>query len=191
MSTLSLILAAVLLQAAAPQKMEIVEGNPASPVKVQIFEDLQCSDCAAFRRLLDEKILPRFGKQVAFVHRDFPLPKHGWARQAAMAGRWVYERNAEAGILFRQQILAEQNNISVESLPKWLLEFAARNKLDEKGILDSVKDARLAAAVERDYQSAVGRGISKVPTVYTAGVPLVETILFDDLVRAIENALTK
>lgn len=191
MKTLILIAAAVLLQAAAPQKMEIVEGNPASPVKVQIFEDLQCSDCAVLRKILDEKILPRYGTRVAFIHRDFPLPKHGWARQAAVAGRWVYEKNAEAGILFRQQILAEQNNITVESLPKWLIEFASRNKLDEQGILDSLKDPRLTGAVERDYQSAIARGISKTPTVYANGTPLVEIILYEDLARAIDQALTK
>jgi len=188
---LILIAAAVLLQAAAPQKMEIVEGNAASPVKVQIFEDLQCSDCAVLRRLLDEKILPRYGAKVAFIHRDFPIPKHGWARQAAVAARWVYEKNPEAGILFRQQILAEQNNITVESLPKWLIEFASRNKLDEKGILDSLKDQRLIGAVERDYQSAIARGISKTPTVYANGTPLVEIILYEDLARAIDQALTK
>ncbi|HXJ44839.1 MAG TPA: thioredoxin domain-containing protein, partial [Bryobacteraceae bacterium] len=41
-------------------KMEIVEGNPNSPVKVMIYEDLQCSDCLTLRTLMDEKILPRY-----------------------------------------------------------------------------------------------------------------------------------
>ena len=40
---------------------------------------------AAFRRMLDEKLLPKYGDEVAFVHRDFPLAKHAWARQAAAA----------------------------------------------------------------------------------------------------------
>ena len=77
---------------------DIVEGNPASPVRVLIYEDLQCRDCQQFRTLLDEKILPRYGTRVAFVHRDFPLGKHDWARAAADRGRAGFtERNPAIG----------------------------------------------------------------------------------------------
>ena len=55
-----------------------------SKVRVLIYEDLQCPDCAEFRRMMDEKILPRYGERVAFIHRDFPLAKHAWARKAAI-----------------------------------------------------------------------------------------------------------
>ena len=37
----------------------IVEGRADSPVRVVIYEDLQCPDCAVFRRMMDEKLLPR------------------------------------------------------------------------------------------------------------------------------------
>src|SRR5579872_3797430 len=82
----------------------IVEGNPDSPVKVLIYEDLQCGDCANFGALLDEKLLSRYGSRVAFVHRDFPLGKHDWARPAAMAARWVWQQNSRLGIAFRREI---------------------------------------------------------------------------------------
>ena len=177
---------------AAPSKMEILEGNPASPVRVLVFEDLQCSDCANLRKMLDEKVLPRYGGKVAFVHRDFPLSKHSWARPAAIAGRWVYEQNRETGILFRQQILAEQANIpDLIGLKRWLLEFASRNKLNEQGILDSLKDPRLALAVDQDFQGGVARGISKTPTVLINGTTIVELVIFDDLARAIDSALAR
>ena len=63
----------------------LVEGNPSSTVRVQIWEDLQCPDCADFRVMLDQELLPKFRGTVAFEHRDFPLPKHAWARKAAPA----------------------------------------------------------------------------------------------------------
>ena len=64
-----------------------VEGNAASPVRVIAYEDLQCGDCAEYRRMLDEQLLPTFGQSVAFESRDFPLAKHPWARLAAIAAR--------------------------------------------------------------------------------------------------------
>ncbi|NWF85183.1 MAG: thioredoxin domain-containing protein, partial [Bryobacteraceae bacterium] len=76
MHPLLLMISAGMGLAAPPTR---VEGNPSSPVRVVIYEDLQCSDCAAFRKMLDEKLLPRYGSKVAFEHRDFPLAKHSWA----------------------------------------------------------------------------------------------------------------
>src|SRR3954469_21072304 len=102
-------------------RTERIEGNQSSPDRVLIYEDLQCSDCATFRALLDQKLLPKYGARVAFVHRDFALGKHDWARTAAIAARWVYEQNAELGITIRRELLAEQTNITLQTLKPWLL----------------------------------------------------------------------
>jgi protein-disulfide isomerase len=170
---------------------DVVEGNPSSPVKVIIYEDLQCGDCSQFATLLDQKILPRYGSKVAFIHRDFPLGKHDWARPAAIAARWVYEHNPELGLTFRRELISEQNNITLQNLKPWLLEFAARNNLDQKGILDSLTDSRLSALVDQDVQGGVARGVSHTPTAFVGGQAFVETIIYDDLARALDEALAK
>jgi len=170
---------------------DVIEGNPASPVKVLIYEDLQCGDCARFQVLLDEKILPGYGSRVAFIHRDFPLGKHDWARQAAIAARWVHEQDSQLGLTFRRELMAEQNNVTLERLKPWLVEFASRNHLDPKGILDSLSDQRLGALVDQDRQAAVARGISKTPTAFIGGQPFVETVIYEDFARALDHALAK
>lgn len=187
--------ALVLILAAGPcafaGRNDVVEGNPASPVKVLIYDDLQCSECARFRVLLDERILPRYGSRVAFVHRDFPLGKHDWARPAAIAARWVFEQSNELGISVRRELLSEQDNITPQNLKQWFIDYAYRNHLDPKGIVDSLSDQRLGALVDQDRQAAVARGVSRAPTVYVGGVAFVETIIYDDLARALDEALAK
>jgi len=170
---------------------DVMEGNPASPIKVLIYEDLQCSDCARFRILLDEKILPRYGSKVAFIHRDFTLGKHDWAVPAAIAARWVWEQSNELGIIIRREMLSEQDSINTRNLKQWLVDFAYRNHLDPKGIVDSLSDPRLGALVDQERQSAVARGVSRAPTVFVGGQPFVETIIYDDLARALDIALAK
>ena len=177
--------------AAFAARGDVVEGNPASSVKVLIYEDLQCGDCARFRVLLDQKLLPKYGSRVAFVHRDFPLGKHDWARPAAIAARWVYEQDSERGINIRRELLAEQDNISSQSLKAWLIDFANRNHLDPKGIVEAMSDQRLSSLVDQDRQAAVARGVSHTPTAYVGGVAFVETIIYDELARAIDDALAK
>ncbi|MEP6717136.1 MAG: thioredoxin domain-containing protein [Terriglobia bacterium] len=181
-----LVLAALL---AAGIRPEIVEGNPVSAVRVIIYEDLQCSDCQRLRTLLDEKILPRYGSRVAFVHRDFPLPKHDWARVAAAASRWVYEHDPRIGITLRRELLAEQQTITQASLKSWLAEFASRNKLDPEGIVAAMDDKRLLGLVEQDFQGALGRGIAKVPTIFAGGQSIAETITYEDFARLLDNQL--
>jgi protein-disulfide isomerase len=170
---------------------EIVEGNPLSPVRVVIYEDLQCTYTQNFRTLLDQKLLPRFANRVAFVHRDLPLPRHDWARAAAVAARWVYEKNQALGIVFRREIMSEQAHLTPGTLQNWLLEFARRNNLDQNGITASLSDPRLLNLVDQDYLAAVARGVSRTPTIYAGGQIFVETIIFDDLAKALELELSR
>jgi protein-disulfide isomerase len=174
----------------AAVRSDVTEGNPRSPVRVVIYEDLQCPDCARLRTLLDEKILPRYGGKVAFIHRDFPLARHDWARAAAIAGRWVWEQDPDAAIAFRREILAEQNSLTPARFEPWLAEFARRYRLDARGISGSPRDSRLAALVDQDLASGNARAVKKIPAVFVGGQILVETILEDDLTRALDTALT-
>lgn len=187
------LLALILMDSTSPalSRNDIVEGNRTSSVKVYIYEDLQCADCARFRTMLDEKLLPKYGSRVAFIHRDFPLGKHDWARQAAIAARWIYEQNEQLGIVFRQQILAEQDHITTQRLKPWLVGFANRNHLSEKGIVDCLTDQRLSTLVDQDRQLGEARGVSKAPTVIADGQFFVETIIYDDLARTLDQALSK
>ena len=172
-------------------RSELVEGNPASTVKVVIYEDLACSDCARLRVMLDEKILPKYGKRVAFVHRDFPLPRHDWARPSALAGRWVYEQSSALGVVYRRELLAQHDHITTANLRDWLREFARRYKLNEDGITAATSDPRLIAQVDSDRQGGVARGVTKVPSVYLGTQVFVENIQMEDLSRALDTALER
>jgi protein-disulfide isomerase len=187
----ALVLMAAVGPCAFASRNDVVEGNPASSVKVLIYEDLQCSDCARFRVMMDQKILPKYGTKVAFIHRDFPLGKHDWAVPAAVAARWVNEQSGDLGIIIRREILAEQDAITAQNLKDWLIDFAYRNHLDPKGIVASLSDQRLITVVDQDRHSAVARGVSRVPSVFVGGVPFAETIIFEDLARAIDDAIAK
>lgn len=176
---------------AAASRSDIVEGNPSSPVRVLIYEDLQSGRAAEFQLMLERRLLPRYGSKVAFVHRDFPLGRHDWALPAAIAARWVWEQSNQLGITVRREILAEHDSITSRNLKDWLIDYAYRNHLDPKAIVDSLSDKRLAAIVDQDQQGATARGVTQAPTVYVGGQSFVENIIYDDLVRAIDEALAR
>jgi protein-disulfide isomerase len=167
----------------------LVEGNSESAVRVLIFEDLQCPDCAAFRTMLDERLLPKYGKTVAFEHRDFPLPKHKWAKQAAIASRYWETVDREIALAWRRETMAKLREIPADGLPAHLRAFAARHKQDAEKAAAALGDEALRKAVEEDYEDGVARGIARTPTALVNGRPFIETFTFEEISAGIDEAL--
>jgi protein-disulfide isomerase len=167
----------------------LVEGKADSPVRVVIYEDLQCPDCAEFRAMLDAKLLPRYGAKVAFEHRDFPLPKHKWARPASIAARFFFEKNAALAVRWRQETMRAQPKITPENFGDHLAAFAKRNGIDPAAAQAALNDAALAGFVQKDYEEGVARGIAHTPTALVNGAPFIETIPFEAIAAGIDAAL--
>jgi protein-disulfide isomerase len=167
----------------------VIEGAAQSPVRVIIYEDLQCPDCAAFRTMLDQQLLPRYASSTRFEHRDFPLAKHAWARKAAIAARFFEGVRPGLGLAFRKYCMAHQDEITAAGFPEKLPEFAKANGVDPDKAAAALNDEGLAAQVERDYQDGVARGIAKTPTVLVNGRPFIETFPYEAIAKAIDEEL--
>jgi protein-disulfide isomerase len=166
-----------------------VEGNPDSPVRVIEYEDLQCGDCANYRTMLDENLLPRYGDRVAFVHKDFPLPRHDWAARAAVAGRFFASKDPKIALAFRSYCLFERYEITTENFNEKIAAFAKEHGLDPQQAVASLSDKGLQQLVNRDFKEGVARGVSKTPTVYVGGKPFIETFSVEEISAAIEKSL--
>jgi len=169
----------------------LVEGNASSAARVIVYEDLQCPDCADFRKMLDEKLLPKYGGKVAFEHRDFPLAKHAWARKAAIAARFFQETSAELAVKYRRHSLANIQETTAANFNERLTEFAKSNGTDPAAAVAALDDPRYAAAVEKDFQEGVARGVAHTPTAFVNGVAFVETIALEEISKAIDAALAE
>jgi len=171
------------------QENTVVEGNPKSAVRVVVYEDLQCSDCAIYRKMLDEKLLPKYGGTVAFEHRDFPLAKHKWAKPAAIAARWFDSVKPSLGVEFRRWAMAVQESLTPENFEAKLTEWATSHAADPAKVKAALGDAKLAKVVDDDYEDGVARGVARTPTVFVNGEPLIETFTFEEISRGIDAAL--
>lgn len=183
------LLALALVSATGFAAQPLVEGNPASSVRVVIYEDLQCPDCAGFRQMLDDKLLPAYGAKVAFEHRDFPLAKHAWARKAATASRFFQDAGAEVAIAFRRQLMQNIKATRPETLDDRIAAFAREKGLDAAQAVAAADNPEYAAAVEKDFQNGIARGVSKTPTAFVNGVPFIETFTCEEIAKAIDAAL--
>jgi len=53
----------------------------------------------------------------------------------------------------------------------------------------ALEEARYREMVDQDCREGVARGVSRTPTVFVDGEPLVETFSFEQLSKAIDTAL--
>ena len=168
-----------------------VEGNPASPVRVVAYEDLQCPDCAAYRRMMDERLLPAYKDKVAFEHRDFPLPRHAWARKAAIAARFFEAVKPQVAVEFRRYMFANIKQTTPGNFEDRLGAFAKEHGVDATGAIAALNEPRFNEMVERDYQDGIARGVSKTPTVFVNGQPFIERFTFEEISKAIDAELKR
>jgi protein-disulfide isomerase len=173
----------------SPCQESTVEGNAKSPVRVIAYEDLQCPDCAVYRRMMDERLLPKYGSKVAFEHREYPLPKHKWARPASVAARYFDRLDPKLGVAFRKYAMNHQAEITPENFNDKLRAFANANGADEAKALSALTDTTLMKAVEEEYQEGVARGVARTPTVFVNGEPFIERFTVEEISKSIDAAI--
>jgi hypothetical protein len=166
-----------------------VEGTPASGVRVTAFEDLECKDSAAWRRMLDDILLPRYAQAVAFSAYDFPLEKHVWAMPAAIVSRRMSLISAAQCLDFRRYCYEHLAEITAESFPERIVAYAERAGLDPGDIAISARNADFAKAVELDIAEGHRQQVVRTPTVTIGKKRFIEVFPVGEVIAAIDRAL--
>jgi protein-disulfide isomerase len=168
----------------------LVEGNAQSRIRVLVFEDLQCPDCARFRKLLDETLLPKYGEHVAFEIYDFPLPKHHWARSAAAASRYLQRLAGSTAMEFRRSVAESLSQINEEGFESFFRDFLRSKSLDVRSAIRSLSDPELNRAVEADFQEGLKRDVRKTPTVVVGSRLLVEQFSGEEIATELDRIVS-
>ena len=166
-----------------------VEGNPESALRVRVFEDLQCKDSAAWRRMLDRILLPLFSETAAFEPFDFPLEKHAWAMPAAIVSRRMSLIEPARCLDFRRYCYEHLSEITAESFPEKIVGYAESAGLDPEDISISVRNPDFRKAVEIDIAEGRRLHVVRTPTVLVGKERFVETFGVGEIIAAIEKAL--
>jgi len=163
-------------------------GSQNSPVTVEEFADFQCPSCGATHPVMRE-IQGKFGQRIKFIFRNFPLPMHDKAYDAAAAA----EAAALQGKFWDMHNLLYTNQQQWSSDPNYKQTFKS---YAEKIGLDVDKWEADAAGlqarnrVQADMDRGKALNITSTPTVFVNGksvpyeqmnVPTMQKIIDDEL----------
>ena len=163
-----------------------IRGNPDAPVTLEEFADFQCPPCSQFAPFAEE-LLREYHSRLRIVFRNFPLPGHEHAREAALA--------AEAAGLqgkfweMHDTLYREQEAWSKAPNARELFEsYAGTIGLNVDQFKKDMDSDKARERVDSDHALADSLGIKVTPTLFINNRPLDSKDKNPEGVRAAINA---
>lgn len=145
------------------------QGAAAAPVTVIEFSDFECPSCqhaAGFLKL----ILTKYGDHVRYIRYDLPLVQmHPWALTAAIAGRAIYHQKPEVFWQYKEQIYANQENLTAFTIDQFARNFAKDHDLDMAKYDAEVGSDALREEVITGAGTALSNDVRATPTYMVNG----------------------
>jgi len=141
--------------------------------------------------MLNESLVPKYRNRVRFVHREFPLAKHVWARAAAVCALRFDEIACGLASGWRTFILARIKQTATETLADRVREYAAEVGVDAALVLSAVDDPALNATIDAHLAEGRARGVEKTPTVFVNNTAFIEVFTLEDITAGIDRALAE
>jgi len=140
-----------------------VQGPADAPVTLVECGDYECPHCGHAYPIV-KALQKRFGKQLRFAFRNFPLREiHPYAEAAAETAEFA----ATHGKFWEMHdlIFETQNSLS-EQMPG---ELAQRLTLDRQVLTEALRSGAFAGRVRRDFSGGVRSGVNGTPTFFING----------------------
>ena len=163
-----------------------IRGNPNAPVTLEEFGDFQCPPCGSFATFT-EKLLKEYDSRLRIVFRNFPLPAHEHAREAALAaeaagmqGRFweMYD------VLYREQVFWSYAPNTRELFES----YAGTIGLNLDQFKKDMDGEKAKERVDSDHARGDSLGVKMTPTFFINNQPVDAKDKNPEGVRAAINA---
>jgi protein-disulfide isomerase len=165
-----------------------IEGSPTlgpadARVLVVEFSDLLCPACRAAYDTT-RRIREKYGDQIRWVFKDFPLERHKGARKAAQAAHCAGEQGQ----------FWEYHDVVIHSEEEKpdagdLKAYAQKLGLDKEQFGSCLNNGKYHSRIENDIQTGKKAGISAIPTFIINGKMVSGKLSFDEFKQKIDEAL--
>ncbi|HWG38001.1 MAG TPA: DsbA family protein [Terriglobales bacterium] len=160
----------------AAQRAEIESGNAprsgpaAAPVTIVEFADFQCPYCARLAVTLQAQVLPRHQKDVRLIFRQFPLPMHPWADEAARLSECALSQGQDRFWTLYNFFYSQQDRLASPLLSAAEAELGKQPGFDPNGFEHCANSPATGKLVASDAALAHELGVRGTPTLFINGL---------------------
>ena len=161
-----------------------IQGDASASCTLVEYGDYECPHCGHAYPIV-KRVQKHFGKRLRFVFRNFPLGEmHPHAESAAECAEFAGTKNK----FWEMHDLLFENQGSLGSA--LYLKLAKHLGLDPVEVREGVEKREFAAKVKSDFTGGVRSGVNGTPTFFINGERHDGPFEYEDLVGAIEGALS-
>ena len=161
-----------------------LQGSEDAGVTLLEYGDYECPHCAAAAPIVKE-LQRRFGAELRYAWRHFPLPMHEMAEPAAEAAEWA-GANGHFWEM-HDQLLAHQEELSGGLLAT----LADEVGLDDHDLAEALRQHAFEESVAFDIESGEQSGVHGTPTFFINGARYEGAWEYAELSTAIEQELRR
>ena len=164
-------------------------GPKDAKVTIVEYSDFQCPFCSRVYTTLENDVLKDYGDKVRFVFKNFPLPMHPWAEDAAVASECAFQEGNDKFWLMYNGLFSKQGDITKDNLKEKASAIAKDGGLDVAKFQDCFDNKKTKDAVDADVKEATSLGVNSTPTFFVNGRKLAGALSPADFKQAIDREM--
>ncbi len=166
--------------------MSHIKGNLDAEIKLVEYSDFECPACSSFHPAVI-LALDKFGEDISFEYKHFPLPIHKSSQTAALAA----EAAAQQGKFFEfhDLLFIRQSEWTKSAIPAAVfVQYAEELGLDVETFKRHTKSTLLRDKIMDEYKEAVDLKLTGTPTFFLNG-EVMKFSSYQDFITMIESAV--
>lgn len=172
-------------------------GSEKAPVRIVVFDDLECPFCARMHAQLFPALLNRYGDQVRVVYKDFPLSQHPWAIHAAIDADCLGNQSTPAYWSYVDYMHAHASDIGGQEHSLTAAKIQLDKVATDTGAANKADAGKLQACIAKQDETPVTAGLREgeslnlngVPALYINGQTINGAAPIEFVYRAVDDAL--
>jgi protein-disulfide isomerase len=144
-------------------------GGADAPVTIVEYADLECPACAHAQKFLEGELVPKYGKKIRLIYKEFPLPMHDWSREAAIANECAFQLQPAVFAKYRTIIFAHQGEINVANVRDQLLDLGQQVGLNRLRLAACIDSKASLPRVEAGLREGHKLEVASTPTFFING----------------------
>jgi protein-disulfide isomerase len=141
-----------------------VRGEADAAVTLEEFGDFECPPCSIMSGAIHQ-LEKDYGSKLRVIFRQFPLPTHAHAREAALASEAAHLQGRfweMHDLLYKEQAVWSK----AADVPALLDSYAGTIGLDLERFKKDMASPEVDARVTADHDEGASRGVSSTPTIF-------------------------
>jgi protein-disulfide isomerase len=159
-----------------------VRGPAGAPIEIVEFSDFQCPFCQRVGPALTQ-VMSTYGDRIRLVYRQYPLPNHPNAKQAAEAGMCANEQGKFWP--YHDRLFANQQKLGASDLKQHAVDLG----LDAPRFNTCLDSHKYVPLIEADISAGNDSGVNGTPAFFINGRMLSGAQPFDAFKKIIDDEL--